>query len=128
MLHVTTFQFISVSFVFHTREMPTKTSNVYFVKPLTNFETAHKMNIPYFGKKSSGCEFISQTLTKDDVNKQKRQIMVYTSSFWIMANDPKNCNDCLVLIIAGSLEAAYSLDCGAREIWGKGGGETLALL
>ena len=30
--------------------------------------------------------------------------------------------------IAGSLEAAYSLNWGAREIWGKGGGETLALL
>ena len=28
---------------------------------------------------------------------------------------------------AGSLEAAYSLNWGAREIWGKGGGETLAL-
>ena len=33
-----------------------------------------------------------------------------------------------VVIIAGSLEAAYSLNWGAREIWGKGGGETLALL
>ena len=32
------------------------------------------------------------------------------------------------LIIAGSLEAAYSLNWGAQEIWGKGGGETLALL
>ena len=31
-------------------------------------------------------------------------------------------------IIAGSLEAVYSLNWGAREIWGKGGGETLALL
>ena len=31
-------------------------------------------------------------------------------------------------LIAGSLEAAYSLNWGAREIWGKGGGETLALL
>ena len=31
-------------------------------------------------------------------------------------------------IIDGSLEAAYSLNWGAREIWGKGGGETLALL
>ena len=30
--------------------------------------------------------------------------------------------------IAGSLEAAYSLNWGAREIWGKGGGEILALL
>ena len=30
--------------------------------------------------------------------------------------------------IAGSLEAAYSLNWGAREIWGKGGGETLAVL
>ena len=33
-----------------------------------------------------------------------------------------------VSIIAGSLEAAYSLNWGAQEIWGKGGGETLALL
>ena len=32
------------------------------------------------------------------------------------------------IIVAGSLEAAYSLNWGAREIWGKGGGETLALL
>ena len=31
-------------------------------------------------------------------------------------------------IVAGSLEAAYSLNWGAREIWGKCGGETLALL
>ena len=31
-------------------------------------------------------------------------------------------------VIAGSLEAAYSLNWDAREIWGKGGGETLALL
>ena len=31
-------------------------------------------------------------------------------------------------IIAGSLEAAYSLNWGAREIWGTGGGQTLALL
>ena len=30
--------------------------------------------------------------------------------------------------IAGSLEAAYSLNWGAQEIWGKGGGENLALL
>ena len=33
-----------------------------------------------------------------------------------------------ILVFAGSLEAAYSLNLGAREIWGKGGGETLALL
>ena len=33
-----------------------------------------------------------------------------------------------VFLIAGSLEAAYSLNWGAKEIWGKGGGETLALL
>ena len=32
------------------------------------------------------------------------------------------------LIIAGSLEAAYSLNWGAQDIWGKSGGETLALL
>ena len=32
------------------------------------------------------------------------------------------------VVIAGSLESAYSLNWGAREIWGKGGGETLALL
>ena len=31
-------------------------------------------------------------------------------------------------IVAGSLEAAYSLNWGAQKIWGKGGGETLALL
>ena len=33
-----------------------------------------------------------------------------------------------LILFAGSLEAAYSLNWGAREIWGKGGGETLALL
>ena len=32
------------------------------------------------------------------------------------------------ILIAGSLEAAYSLNWGAQEIWGKGGGETLARL
>ena len=31
-------------------------------------------------------------------------------------------------LVAGSLESAYSLNWDAREIWGKGGGETLALL
>ena len=36
-------------------------------------------------------------------------------------------NNCLMLV-AGSLKAAYSLNWGAREIWRKGGGETLALL
>ena len=30
--------------------------------------------------------------------------------------------------IAGLLESAYSLNWGAREIWGKDGGKTLALL
>ena len=30
--------------------------------------------------------------------------------------------------IAGSLESAYSLIWGSHEIWGKGGGDTLALL
>ena len=32
---------------------------------------------------------------------------------------------CFCILFAGSLEAAYSLNWGAREIWGKGGGETL---
>ena len=36
--------------------------------------------------------------------------------------------ECILVVVAGSLEAAYSLNWGAREIWGKGGGETLALL
>ena len=31
-------------------------------------------------------------------------------------------------VFAGSLESAYSLNWGAQEIWGKGEGETLALL
>ena len=30
--------------------------------------------------------------------------------------------------VAGSLEAANSLNWGAQKIWGKDGGETLALL
>ena len=33
-----------------------------------------------------------------------------------------------LISIAGSLEAAYSLNWGVREIGGKVGGETLALL
>ena len=36
--------------------------------------------------------------------------------------------DLRISFFAGSLEAAYSLNWGAQEIWGKGGGETLALL
>ena len=31
-------------------------------------------------------------------------------------------------LLLARLESAYSLIWGAREIWGKGGGETLALL
>ena len=38
------------------------------------------------------------------------------------------CNKAENKLIAGSLEAAYSLNWGAREIWGKGGGKTFALL
>ena len=34
----------------------------------------------------------------------------------------------ILVIFAGSLEAAHSLNWGAEEIWRKGGGETLALL
>ena len=30
--------------------------------------------------------------------------------------------------VAGPLEAAYSLNWAPQKIWGKGGGETLALL
>ena len=33
-----------------------------------------------------------------------------------------------LFFITGLLEAAYSLNWGAQKIWGKGGGETLALL
>ena len=32
------------------------------------------------------------------------------------------------MLFVGLLEAAYSLNWGAQKIWGKGGGETLALL
>ena len=32
------------------------------------------------------------------------------------------------ILLLAHLESAYSLIWGAREIWGKGGGETLALL
>ena len=44
---------------------------------------------------------------------------------------PKMVNNevwCGTTVIAGSLEAAYSLNWGGQEIWGKDGGETLALL
>ena len=34
----------------------------------------------------------------------------------------------LIALIAGLLEAAYSLNWAAQEIWGNCGGETLALL
>ena len=30
-----------------------------------------------------------------------------------------------IVLVAGSLESAYSLNWGAREIWGKGGGGDL---
>ena len=40
-----------------------------------------------------------------------------------VVTNAQNCGN-----IAGSLEAAYSLNWGSREIWVKGGGETLALL
>ena len=33
-----------------------------------------------------------------------------------------------VFLVGGLLEAGYSLNWGAQEIWGKGEGETLALL
>ena len=33
-----------------------------------------------------------------------------------------------IQFLLARLESAYSLIWGAREIWGKGGGETLALL
>ena len=49
---------------------------------------------------------------------------LYCNKFHIQTDNTKG----LKIIIAGSLEAAYSLNWGAREIWGKGGGETLALL
>ena len=49
----------------------------------------------------------------------KQQKMAAEMSTWIIM---------ILIIIAGSLEAAYSLNWGAQEIWGKGGGETLALL
>ena len=42
--------------------------------------------------------------------------------WWAPFRNPKRS------LVAGSLEAAYSLNWGAQEIWGKGGGETLALL
>ena len=45
-----------------------------------------------------------------------------SENYWKAANN-SNQN-----VFAGSLEAAYLLNWGAREIWGKGGGETLALL
>ena len=52
---------------------------------------------------------------------------------WLNAINQRSTYVCTQLFhmtghIAGSLEAAYSLNWGAREIWGKGGGETLALL
>ena len=44
----------------------------------------------------------------------------------------ENCISCTATTfqssIAGSLEAAYSFNWGAQEIWGKDGGNTLALL
>ena len=33
-----------------------------------------------------------------------------------------------VMLLLARLESAYSLIWGARDIWGKSGGETLALL
>ena len=44
------------------------------------------------------------------------------------ANKVYPCDLLLFPIIVGLLEAAYSLNLGAWDIWGKSGGETLALL
>ena len=46
----------------------------------------------------------------------------------IVSRDILFCDILYYFLVAGSLEAAYSLNWGAREVWGKGGGETLALL
>ena len=35
---------------------------------------------------------------------------------------------CLLMLIAGLLELAYSLIWGSHKIWGKGGGDTLDFL
>ena len=51
--------------------------------------------------------------------------LIFSLSFWSSSFFAFSCS---ILFIAGLLEAAYSLNWGAREIWGKGGGETLALL
>ena len=57
------------------------------------------------------------------------RLVVYTLGWnWSKAGDISLWVQQAGSIIAGSLEAAYSLNWGAREIWGKGGGETLALL
>ena len=63
----------------------------------------------------------------------KPQIRKY--SFWLSLEEHESeaftwqyTKQLFGLIFAGSLEAAYSLIWGAREIWGKSGGETLALL
>ena len=52
--------------------------------------------------------------------------LVAPSTHWLVSDNREL--DEFWAVIAGSLEAAYSLTWGAQEIWGKGGGETLALL
>ena len=49
-------------------------------------------------------------------------------TFFLMSVDDTLGDRMQFTLFAGSLEAAYSLNWGAREIWGKGGGETMALL
>ena len=53
-------------------------------------------------------------------------------SFWVVNSLRKHVfthTQILILkLLLAHLESAYSLIWGAQEIWGKGGGETLALL
>ena len=59
---------------------------------------------------------------KNSINVRK-----YCSDFYNCSFARKILNSVFKLI-AGSLEAAYSLNWGVQEIWRKGGGQTLALL
>ena len=46
----------------------------------------------------------------------------------LIVSHKSNIKNIPISLVACSLEAAYLLNWGAQEIWGKGGGEALALL
>ena len=69
-----------------------------------------------------------KSVSKEEVNPKSTNGSIFWHLIKKIKLNFKSKMDVQNFVIAGSLESAYSLNWGAREIWGKGGGETLALL